>query len=351
MFIPYIVYDMISLKKIICTVATLIPLGLVSCRSDIPAGGASGTTYQNPAIVVPVGRLKSPRGIAVDQTGDIWVSDSYSNVIRRISPGGSDKTLFTAIPFPTKMGFDRATSNILVIIDQNSILSISPSNDEANIVFGFSASAIDTSSVFDVTSGIQTPRMINTITIGDVDGAPNGDLYVSTLANDAENFLIRVRNGIATAIAFSPLRPTSQTERVPHFLSTDRFGDVYTSFVTGVGASGTTTNLFAIVPGNLLASQRFSAIRITPTAQGSGIDATGRLFIAEPSLQQVVLVSTADSSPTDYIILPFVQGMGAPTPRDVALAPNGDIYVAVSDFLDTSNTLGAVIVYKRNPSL
>ncbi len=342
---------MISQNKIVLLTQILILLHLAGCRSDIPSVGNPTTTYQDPAIIVPVGRLKSPRGIAVDQTGDIWVSDSYSNVIRRISPGGSDKTLLTAIPFPTKMGFDRSTNNILVIIDQNSILSISPSNDVTNIVFSFIASVIDTTSVFDVTSGIQTSRAINTVIVGDVDGATNGDIFVSALANDAENFLIRVRNGIASAIAFSPLRPTVQPDRSVHFLSTDRFGDVYTSFVTDVGASGTTTNLFAIVPGNLLASQRFSNIRISPTAQGSGIDATGRLFIAEPSLQQVILVSTADSSPTDYIILPFVQGMSAPTPRDVALAPNGDIYVAVSDLLDTSNTLGAVIVYKRNPSL
>lgn len=342
---------MISLKKIVLLSPVLIPFSLVGCRSEIPASGNSTTTYQDPSIIVPVGRLKSPRGIAVDPSGDIWVSDSYSNAVRRISPGGSDKTLLTAIPFPTKMGFDRSTNNILVTIEQNTLLSISPSNDVTNIVFSFSGSVIDTASVFDVTTGIQTSRIINSLTIGDVDGAANGDLFVSALANDAENFLIRVRNGIATAIAFSPLRPTSQSERTSHFLSTDQFGDVYTSFVTGVGASGTTTNLFAIVPGNLPASQRFSNIRITPTAQGSGIDATGRLFIAEPSLQQVVLVSTADSSPTDFIILPFIQGMSAPTPRDVALAPNGDIYVAVSDFLDTSNTLGAVIMYKRNPSL
>lgn len=318
------------------------------CRSDSGMTPTPGGLLNAPTVFIPVGLLKSPRGIAVDNTGDIWIGDTYGGVIRRFTSQGSQRLSLPNYAFPRNMGIDKGTGHVLAIVNDNTILSINPANNVDSPVASLTTFTVDTSGIFDVTTGDQVSRVMNIGRVGDVDGAINGDLFASVVANGGENFLVRVRNGQPKAIAYSPRVPTNTPDRRPRFVITGGASTVYTSFL----ASTTSTlpqRCYGLITASLISSRFFDGAYVTANAPGGGYDPSGFLFIADADNRELVIVSLSSEQIVEHDLLPDISGMTQPSPADVAVAPDGTVYVVVTDAFDTANSIGAVLRYTRTP--
>jgi hypothetical protein len=129
------------------------------------------------------------------------------------------------------------------------------------------------------------------------------------------------------------------------FLSVDNLGTVFTAFIMSGGQQSGTARVYALNPVNLALSHVLSDPLITGGARGAGIDVAGDLYIADPPLQRMIIVSTASERTIDIVDIPFVEGMNDPAAWDVGVGPDGSVYVAVVDLFDTANELGAVLKY------
>jgi len=328
-------------------VATFVTVTCIGCREDSAPPTSAESLFTGPTLFLPLGTLRSPRGIAVDDSGRVWVSDTYSDLVRCFAPNGSERFRLPGIILPTNMGIDRATHTILLVSDQTMIIRIDPNTNTPTVVIDLDGSPIDTSSMYNVISSQTQRRIVNLPVMGDLDGAGNGEIFVSVLANGAENFVLRVRGGEASAIAYSPLRPLVPSDAGTRFLSVDDFGTVYTSFVFSTSSTSTLTHVFALTPGNLAASHLLSGPRISAGAQGSSIEPSGFMFIADTFLRQMVIISTISERTFDALTIPAVSGMTEAVPTDIGVAPDGSVYVATADMPDSEHQRGAVLKYTR----
>ncbi len=320
---------------------------LGGCRSEESTGSGSNSLLATPTVFIPAGTLRAPSGIAVDKSGDVWVSDTFADAVRRYTVQGTSRLLLPGITQPGKMGIDRSTNNILVVSNGTLVYQIDPISDVATILTQVSTGTLDTSSVFNLATGRTGSRSAEVPALGDLDGAPSGDIFVSIVASSAENFLVRIRSGQAAAIAFSPVRPLVATDISARFLSVDRFGTVFTCFVTDASQSATEVTAFGAFPSNLGASAPLPATDITARAIGSGIDDAGILFIADASARQILILSSSSGQTLERVDIPGIAGMTQPSPRDVAVGPDGSVFVVCADLFDTSNSLGAVLKFTR----
>ena len=332
----------ISVTVSLSTILLIIP----ACREETPTAPPDAPFLSGPTVFIPVGTLKSPRGIAVDGSGDIWVADTYNDEIVRFGPDGTEKAFIPGFILPAYMGVDPVTGDILTVANGLSIIRIDPTNNSSSVEANLSGPTIDTTSIYDVNLRQNVTRGLTPNEIGDLDGAINGDIFVSVLANGNENFVIRVRNGLATAIAVSDQPPSIPSDIGTRFLAVDNFGTVYTAFISGSQGSAA-ARVYALNPGTLPLSHFLSEPLVTGGARGAGIDVAGELYMADPPVTAMVIVSTILEQTIDVVDIPFVEGMNDPAAWDIGVGPDGSVYVAVVDLFDTANELGAVLKYTR----
>jgi hypothetical protein len=122
---------------------------------------------------------------------------------------------------------------------------------------------------------------------------------------------------------------------------------VYTLFVVSASPTSPLLNVFALTPGNLAASHILSGPFISSGAQGSGIDPSGLLFIADAHLRQMVIVSTISGRTFDALTIPAISGITEAVPTDIAVGPDGSVYLAISDLFDNDHRRGVVLKYTR----
>ena len=331
------------LKALLAVLLFMMP----ACRKETPSDPPDGNYLSGPTVFIPVGTLKSPRGIAVDATGDIWVADTYNDEIRRFGSDGTEKAFVPGFTLPSYMGIDLLTGDILAVANRLSIIRIDPENNSAAVETTISESTIDTTSIYDVNLRQTVARGITPNEIGDIAGAFNGDIFVSVLANGTENFVIRLRNGLASAIAVSRQTPSIPSDIGTRFLAVDNFGTIYTALITGSQGSAS-AKVYAINPGTLPLSHILTEPFVTGGARGAGIDVAGELYIADPPVTAMVIVSTTLEETIDVLDVPAVEGMNDPAAWDIGVGPDGSVYVAVVDLFDSANELGAVLKYTRS---
>jgi streptogramin lyase len=332
-----------SLKALLAVLLFIVP----ACRRETPIGPPDAPYLSGPTVFIPVGTLKSPRGIAVDATGDIWVADTYNDQILRFGSDGTEKASVPGFTLPRYMGIDRLTGDILTVENGLSIIRVDPTNNNASVETTLSELTIDTTFIYDVNLRQTVSRGVTPNEIGDIAGAFNGDIFVSVLANDTENFIVRVRNGLATAIAVSDQPPSIASDIGTRFLAVDNFGTVYTAFISGSQGSAA-ARVYALNPGNLPLSHFLSEPLVTGGARGAGIDVAGELYIADPPVNAMVIVSTTLEQTIDVLNIPAVEGMNESAAWDIGVGPDGSVYVAIVDRFDTANELGAVLKYTRS---
>lgn len=314
-------------------------VGCVSCKSD-PTVTTEVPSLKGPSVFIPVGLLRQPQGIAVDATGNVWVSDTRAQKIRRFAADGTQRDSLAGFQMPARMGKDRSNNDVLVI-DMTTISRITPASGHVSIIATLTSATVDGSSVFDVNERSTTAATVHIQSLGDIAGSLTGDLFVSAFGVP-ENFLIRVRSGLAAAVAASSLAPVNQAERGPYFCAVDAFGIVFSAFT--MGGAQPLPRLYAFEPFTTNLSHAVPEPFITGTARGGDLDAAGNLYITDAAAQELVVVSTLSERTIGRYTIPDVDGY-AMIPHDVAVSENGLVYVVVSNRSGTE--AGAVLRYER----
>jgi gliding motility-associated-like protein len=105
----------------------ITPDGVVSTYAGSPTGKAGNANGKDTSA-----RFSFPNGLAFDSFGNLYVADLNNNMIRRVSPGGVVSTFYSDstryfLNFPGPMIFDKSGNMIVVGQGSFNILKISPS--------------------------------------------------------------------------------------------------------------------------------------------------------------------------------------------------------------------------------
>ncbi|EMS89869.1 NHL domain-containing protein [Leptospira noguchii] len=121
--------------------------------------------------------FKTPFGLEIDTSGNIFVSDQTANLIRKIDPSGNVKTLSTNLPLedPSGIKFDPFTGNKYVSCKDSSQIYKIDSMEQFSLFAGSSSGS----------SSLQNGDRLNSLFNGpffmDID--PERNLYVGELGN------------------------------------------------------------------------------------------------------------------------------------------------------------------------
>lgn len=335
------------IQILLLVAGTTLSMLMAGCRSDGTGGSGNTPMLTDPVLLIPVGTVRTPRGIAVDAGGDIWVSDTPRDRILRFNRDGSLKDSVVGYILPTTLGRDQATGHILAVVNERTIVRINPANNASSVVLTVSEIGLDTTTVLDVNTLSVGPQGMTILTLGDIDGVSNGNIYVTALVNQGRQAVFRVQPSGAMAFAYSGILPPNPSERSPMFLAADPFGSIYTGFMFQTGPASVGFRLMELRPNSLTSSRVLFQPSVSGAASGAGFDVSGYLYIADPPFQELVIVTTSTGRVIDALPMPSIPGISQPTPLDVALGLDGSVFVAVGDLLVSADGPGAVLKYSR----
>jgi sugar lactone lactonase YvrE len=191
-----------------------------------------------------------PVGIASDTSGNLYVADTTSNLIRKITEGGYVTNFFTGTAGAYGVAVDSITGNVYVAdTGNNTILKISPAGVAATIV----------------STGLNLPKGLALDSFGNIyvantggnticEFTPTGSL-VTTLGSGASGFA----DGTGTAASFNS----------PDDLTLDSAGNIFVAdtgnaAIRKIAPTGIVTTVALTVPGTNISSG--STFTPTPTA-------------------------------------------------------------------------------------
>ena len=288
-----------------------------------------GAWAQNAQILVPA-PLSFPVGIALDGTGNVFVSNDNDDTVSRIAPDGTVSIFVPAgqgLDFPEGMAFDTA-GNLYVANSGNGTVSrVTPAGVVSTFVFGNVGSPMGLA--FDAAGNLYvadsagdtvekvTPAGIVSTFASDANylAAPNGltfdtagNLYVANLLpTNAGGGITKITPaGVLSTYALSSYPDLY----FPTYLAFDANGNLFVTSAIGpiseISPSGTVT---------VLDSTSFLSPR------GLAIDGAGNLYVADLLGATVAKVTQADKVTT---IAASVQSL----PTFTALDSAGNIYVS-----------------------
>ncbi len=324
------------------------------------AGTAGGFGTVNGPITKATFTL--PEGVAVDKTGNIYVADSFDNLIRMITPGGVVSTLAgtanvigstngaginATFNLPTGVAVDNAGNVYVADQSNNLIRKISPggvvstlagtgisgstNGTAVNATFNLPAGvAVDNSgNVYVADAGnnlirVITPAGIVTTLVGSgVQGAADGQGTAATFNNpysiaidasgtlyvaDEKNNMVRKisPNGMVLTIAGNGSGGSNNgiginaTFSYPGSIVSDGMGSVYvgdinTYLIRKIGVTGYTID--KTLPSGLNFDPTTGIITGTPTATSPATDYTVTAYNAEGSSGTIVNIAVVSSTP------------------------------------------------------
>lgn len=298
-------------------------------------------------------KFNRPRGIGIDSQGNFYVSDYFNATVRKISPGGVVST------FAGQAGsanYVDATGSAARFVSPNSIAV-----DGANTVF-VTDSFANTLRAISPAGAVRTVAGTSNLTPGSLDGPPgtgrmnfprgvavdrNGNAYVA----DSGNHTIRkvnVATGELSTLAGSAgasgsVNGTGAAARFsgPSDIAVDDAGNVYVtdynnSTIRRITAAGVVTTL-AGQPGVRGSADGPGNVALFDNADGIAVDRTGNVFVSDSNnhtirkITPAGVVSTIGGVPG---VSGFVEGPGATArffvPAGIAVDGNGVIYVVSS---------------------
>jgi len=223
--------------------------------------------------------LNSPRGVAVDAAGDIFIADTVNNRVLEIPAHGSGP-----VPLPTS-GLSSPTG--LAVDGAGDVFIVDQGNNQVVEVSAYSGTQTT------VISGLNTPQYVA------VDGAAN--VFVSDYGS---NQVVEIpSNGAAQITVGSDLKG-------PQGLAVDGAGDVFiadygNNRVVKVSAGGGTET--TVVSGLY--------------AEGVAVDAAGDVFITDTKNNRVVEIASAGGTQT-------LLGSGLKNVQGVAVDGAGNVFIA-----------------------
>jgi signal peptidase I len=209
------------------------PAGVISTFAG-GTGGASACTYTG---VVTSLRMSSPRGVAVDASGNVYIADTGANCIRKVDTGGNvtrvagggatttcGTTTATAVSLSSPTGLDVDASGNVYVADtgRNCIRMISTTGSVTRVAGGGATT----------TCGTTTATAVSLSGPLDVDVDSSGDVYV---ADTGRNCIRKVVGTTVTAVAggggttncASTVAATSASLSAPQSVAVDAAGTVY----------------------------------------------------------------------------------------------------------------------------
>ncbi|QHT68806.1 hypothetical protein GXP67_20200 [Rhodocytophaga rosea] len=243
------------------------------------AGFADGSAAQ----------FSSPRGIAIDASGNLYVADGVNNRIRKITPAGIVSTIAGSgvagfadgngvsaqFNFPKEIAVD-ASGNLYVADDINHrVRKITPTGTVSTLA----------GSTFGNTDGVGTAAQFNRPTGIAVDAS--GNVYVADLGNH------RIRKitatGTVSTIAgsssgFADGNGTEARFDSPAGIAVDVTGNVYVADadnqrIRKITSTGSVSTLAGTIPAGFADGNATIARFNKPT--GIAIDASGKIYVAD----------------------------------------------------------------------
>lgn len=331
------------------TIRKIAAGGVVSTLAGTPGSGGylDGTGG--------AARFNSPNGLVVDGAGNVYVTDTGNNVIRRITPAGVVTTWIGTGMLPSKGSVDGTGSDARFNTPHDTAVD-SSGNVYVADAFNHTIRKITSSGVVTTLAGSPGVR-------GSADGtgsaaqfnAPNG-LTVDTSGNlyvaDTTNCAIRkiTPAGVVTTVAGSPGivgsadgTGSAATFRTPGAVAVDSAGNLYVAdsgnyTIRKITSAGVVTTLAGLAgTAGVTDGTGTAAAFSTPT--GLAIDSSGNLYVPDPINHAIRKVTPAGvvTTPLGYPgIIGSADGTGNAarfnSPHDVAVDGAGNLFVA-----DTGN--------------
>jgi gliding motility-associated-like protein len=223
--------------------------------TPVAGTGASGQTNG----LANKANFAKPIGIALDSFGNIYVSEEYNNVIRKITPGGTVST-FAGSPGSISGKADGPVSNATfnaprgITIDASDIMYVADLGN--NLIRKIDIQSGNVSTIFDA-GPLKDPSSVG------VD-ASGGILYIADALN---NRIQKVANGPATTIALP-----AGTLSSPRDVKVDGTGNIY---VTDQG----NLRVVRITPAGVVTT--IATFTSTQTVIGAVLDGLGNLYIGD----------------------------------------------------------------------
>jgi sugar lactone lactonase YvrE len=299
--------------------------------------------------------LIRPYGVAVDPSGNFYVSDQADRLVRRVDGTGTINTFAgsgvsnfagdgsqatqAALDFPTDVKVDGSGNLYIADAMNHRVRKVSP----AGIITTIAGNGTPG---FSGDGGPATSAQLNTPTAVAVDAS--GNLYIV----DSANF--RVRRVAPGGMISTYLVGTVAGRGVPAGLAVDAAGNLYVSdsylnHVVKVTPSGSVSTVAGTGTAGYLGDGGPAIQAILNAPQQLTLDQAGDLYIVD-SQNRVVRRVTPDGlittfagtgtipSPTDYDGIPATQ-LFIDSPSGVATDASGNVYV-----------LGAWHIYRVNPA-
>jgi sugar lactone lactonase YvrE len=301
------------------TIRKVTPGGAVTTLAGLAGsyGGANGTGS--------AARFNYPNGVAVDSAGNVYVADTSSDTIRKVTAGGVVTTLASVVPFAGPQGVAVDSTGNVYVADtwNNRIRKVTPGGEVTTLagLAGSQGSADGTggAALFNFPSGVV------------VDSA--GDVYVA----DTHNCTIRkvTPGGVVTTLAglagnSGSADGTGSAARFcnPSGVAMDSAGNVY------LADTGNNT-IRKVTPGGVVTTLATGFNQ----PNGVAVDSAGNVYVADTgsfTIRKVALGGVV----TTLAGLAGSQGSADGTgsaaqfngPHGVAVESAGDLYVA-----DTGN--------------
>ncbi len=293
-------------------------------------------------------RFQNPRGVAVDNVGNIFVADTGNNTIRRISSSGvvttfagsagrigSANGIGTTASFFGPQGVSADGSGNVYVTENSHTIRRVTSTAVVSTIAGLT-------SVNGATDGVGTTARFSVPSGVAVDAA--GNLYVA----DSSNHTIRkiTSNGTVTTFAGSPGLPgtadgtgTAARFNLPSGVAVDAAGDVYVAdfanhSIRKISGSGVVTTL-AGTPGTSGANNGVGTAARFTYPSGIAVDGAGKIYVADQGSHTIRAITTGGvvtvlaGAPG---ITGAANGVGSATrflyPTDIAVDRAGNLYIA-----------------------
>lgn len=302
-------------------------------------GVAPQLSFPNGTETSLVSGLGVPSGVAVDSSGNLYVSDTGNNQVRKGEPSaeGYSWSVLSTSPLnsPHGLAVDGAGDLFIVDTGNNRVLKESPNGNgyTETVAVGPNSSyppnvpvavAVDGNGVLAVTSSSQIVNYGGSILITNLaNGAgvaidAHGIVYLANSVSGGSILKYSTASvhttGLPTLIGQIPI-----SGGTPHAVAVDSMGNVY---ITAVMDNGTSQVIKAVPNGD---SYTESIVATNGLNQPFALatDTSGNIYIADTGNSQLVKIDVADAPAVAFTSTPFGT-VSADSPKTVTVANSGN---------------------------